>query len=584
MQYTKTQFKCLLMIGLIFWMTNALSAQQTSTITLTPIQDNTLYESEAGDLSNGAGNHFFAGKTRISQLRRGLIQFDLSSIPTDAIIESVSLEVNVSNAVGGARLMKMHRLRRSWGEGSSNAPGAEGKGTTATTDDATWIHAVYPSVNWFKPGGDFIPIESASLVIDGEGKYTWEDDFLAFDVQDWVDDADRNYGWIIIGDESTEETAKRFDSKESTSPPVLTVVYSSSDDGNGDNGGGDNGGGNNGGGGDNGGGDNGGGGSDTDIDSTIARVQIIHNVADRIAASLDLFLGGQLVGNDLSFPSATPFFEVPANQNLDLSIASSLGGRPRNIGKFKFNGGKRYILMASGVINKNQYDRSVNRDIVAKIVTMADAREEALFGEGFVDLIAYHGATDAPAIKVYMPQILQTPVEDLEYANFTDYTIVPAISGMVELEVMEEESETLLGAFGGDLSLYSGQAVTIFAAGFVNPRRNRNGAAFSLNAALPSGEVVPLTPLNLEGRSLAIEPLSETSIEVFPNPADNQLMIATNANTVDVLVFDLLGRTLKSVKAHPTDKTFDISELNSGQYLLKLTTADKISVLPIVVK
>jgi hypothetical protein len=33
-----------------------------SVVQLTPMKDNTLYENSNGSLSNGAGDHFFAGK------------------------------------------------------------------------------------------------------------------------------------------------------------------------------------------------------------------------------------------------------------------------------------------------------------------------------------------------------------------------------------------------------------------------------------------------------------------------------------------------------------------------------------------
>ena len=45
------------------------------------------------------------------------------------------------------------------------------------------------------------------------------------DVQLWLDNPASNFGWLVLGDESTSATAKRFDTRESDSPPVLTIVY-----------------------------------------------------------------------------------------------------------------------------------------------------------------------------------------------------------------------------------------------------------------------------------------------------------------------------------------------------------------------
>ena len=45
------------------------------------------------------------------------------------------------------------------------------------------------------------------------------------DVQSWLDDPASNFGWLVLGDESEIATAKRFDTRESASPPVLTIIY-----------------------------------------------------------------------------------------------------------------------------------------------------------------------------------------------------------------------------------------------------------------------------------------------------------------------------------------------------------------------
>ena len=45
------------------------------------------------------------------------------------------------------------------------------------------------------------------------------------DVQSWLDDPASNFGWLVLGDESEISTAKRFDTRESASPPVLTIIY-----------------------------------------------------------------------------------------------------------------------------------------------------------------------------------------------------------------------------------------------------------------------------------------------------------------------------------------------------------------------
>jgi hypothetical protein len=50
---------------------------------------------------------------------------------------------------------------------------------------------------------------------------------MVADVQSWLDNPANNFGWLVLGDESGIATAKRFDTRESTSPPVLSILYTS---------------------------------------------------------------------------------------------------------------------------------------------------------------------------------------------------------------------------------------------------------------------------------------------------------------------------------------------------------------------
>ena len=120
-------------------------------IDLSPIQDNTLYEDEAGSLSNGAGDHFFVGAIAGGELRRGVIAFDIAeNIPAGSTIESVTLQLNMSRTSSGGQPIELRRLLADWGEGSSNAPGQEGGGDAATSGDATWVYTFFQSLRLLK--------------------------------------------------------------------------------------------------------------------------------------------------------------------------------------------------------------------------------------------------------------------------------------------------------------------------------------------------------------------------------------------------------------------------------------------------
>jgi spore coat protein A len=203
-----------------------------TTIVLNPSQDNTLFEDPNGSLSNGAGEHMFAGLTDNLDLRRAVLAFDLSSIPSNSTIESATLTLNMSRTKSNAVSVNLHRLLTDWGEGNSDAAGEEGAGAAADGDpnhpDATWLHTAYPSSTWSSPGGDFDPNASASATVNRNGSYDWSSTQMIDDLQIWLDEPDSNFGWIVIGDENHQKSVKRFDTRENSDPgkrPALEVVY-----------------------------------------------------------------------------------------------------------------------------------------------------------------------------------------------------------------------------------------------------------------------------------------------------------------------------------------------------------------------
>src|SRR6476660_9639753 len=112
------------------------TATRGDTVSLAPEKDNTLYEDGAGLLSNGSGVYLFAGKTAAPSLRRGLIAFDFSSIPTNAIVTSASLSMFLSKTHGGSAAVSLSKASRGWGEGASDAGEPGGTGTQAEERDA----------------------------------------------------------------------------------------------------------------------------------------------------------------------------------------------------------------------------------------------------------------------------------------------------------------------------------------------------------------------------------------------------------------------------------------------------------------
>jgi hypothetical protein len=221
--------KILLAVRLATILAGGSSSAIAQLANINPIKDNTLYQYDpaVGDLSNALGQHFFAGETGMGDLRRGVLAFDIAgNIPAGSTILGVSLSLNMSRAANNTpRTIELHNLLADWGEGTSLASGDEGQGAPATPSDATWRHRFFDTIFWTTEGGDFSVTVSASQSVGPLGVYTWSSSQMRSDVQSWLDDPSSNFGWLVLGAESEIATAKRFDTRESASPPVLTIQF-----------------------------------------------------------------------------------------------------------------------------------------------------------------------------------------------------------------------------------------------------------------------------------------------------------------------------------------------------------------------
>lgn len=193
-------------------------------------RDTTLIEDAEGDAANGAGPNFFVG--HISQaalgIRRGLLHFDVAAVlPGNASVDRVTLRVYQNSSNQEAAVISLHRVLSDWGEGKSFNAG--GRGAPAAADDTTWLYTFYDHSNWSSPGGHFVADASATGEARGKGIHTVQGtDKLLNDVRLWLQKPQQNFGWLLMGDENTLGSVKRFSShenREGNQHPMLTIEY-----------------------------------------------------------------------------------------------------------------------------------------------------------------------------------------------------------------------------------------------------------------------------------------------------------------------------------------------------------------------
>ncbi len=125
---------------------------------------------------------------------RGLVQFDISEIPTGSTVTSATLSLYISfkgtNWTGATtRTYDVHQVTTSWAE-------------------ATVSWRVSDGGNWGTAGGDFNATPTASQPTTGTGTGVWMDWTVTSDVSAFVGGT-ANYGWIVKDD--TEGSATLYD-------------------------------------------------------------------------------------------------------------------------------------------------------------------------------------------------------------------------------------------------------------------------------------------------------------------------------------------------------------------------------------
>jgi len=213
----------------------ASSASFAATTTLFISRDTTLFQTNA---DNNLGNaNIISGSTSRDQNSRGLLEFDLSSIPSSSVITGVQFQAGLirqsTSPISSA--YSLHRFLKDWTEGVGGA-GADKTGSPALTGETTWNSQYFGLTPWSQPGGaagvEYVSTASAiGPSVNSVGStYTINSTAqLVADLQLWLDNPSQNHGWMLIASaENSADSARRFSSSElpgSGITPRLIVEY-----------------------------------------------------------------------------------------------------------------------------------------------------------------------------------------------------------------------------------------------------------------------------------------------------------------------------------------------------------------------
>ncbi len=316
-----------------------------------------------------------------------------------------------------------------------------------------------------------------------------------------------------------------------------------------------------------------------------AKLQIIHNAADPAAAVVDLYVNGDLFRDNFGFREATAFVELPAG-------TYAVGVAPGNstsvsdvIATFNFDleAGESYIAVANGVLNPADFDASVN-SIAFNVFPFVGARLQANEPDK-IDLLVFHGATDAPAVDVRTAGTVL--VSDIAYGEFDGYITVDP--GNYILDITPAGSTTPVAQFSAPLSTAVGAAATVLASGFLNPEANQDGTPFGLIAVLADGTVITLPPFT---SSVAESGFSAGNVKLFPNPVTELLNIELNMQTAQVLNVDMIdmnGAIVRTIQGFSAQEGYnllnlDVNGISSGFYTLRIANGNVAETIRVIVR
>ena len=303
--------------------------------------------------------------------------------------------------------------------------------------------------------------------------------------------------------------------------------------------------------------------------TTPARVQIIHNSAIPAADSVDIYLNNWMIADNFAFRNATPFVEVPGASEFTVDVAaknSMDNMNPLYTENFILKSNHTYIVIASGVIVLGNETYNPMQDF--DLIPIMDAREASM-DMGKVDVMVFHGATDAPMVDVNENNVpVAELVNDISYGESQGYLSLDPMA--YELEIAVASNGTAVKTYDADITGLAGNAITIVASGFLDPMMNNNGAEFGLWVATAAGgELLQLPETTLSTPTINNE--ETLSFNVYPNPSTDIVQIDGNTENALVKVYSVTGKLLIEKQLN-IDNHINVSSLPVGSYILKIVS------------
>lgn len=273
----------------------------------------------------------------------------------------------------------------------------------------------------------------------------------------------------------------------------------------------------------------------SEVFAQTAKVQVIHNCADPAAATVDIYLNGQAVAplDNFAFRTASGFVDLPAGMPITIGVAPGSSTSYADTLKtftLTLESGKTYVAIAGGVVNPANFAPNYDPDAQPLSFNLYPMEGQAAAKDADkVELLVFHGATDAPAVDVIVNRTAAPePLKSLSFGENTGY--IPLAPAKYVLGIALTGTTEALIEYDADISMYKGVAAVVVASGFLNPAANQNGAAFGLFVATPFGGPLVRLPLAAKQATAKVQVIHNAA-----DPAANKVDIYLNGQAVAAL-------------------------------------------------
>ena len=301
------------------------------------------------------------------------------------------------------------------------------------------------------------------------------------------------------------------------------------------------------------------------LEALTAQLQLVHNVPDPAADSVDVFINGDRAYEDVEFRNASPLETVPGAGPIEVAVADpgdSLNNA-RITETVNLPADSSKIAVVNGLVTPDSFTVDESLAIHTNALqTSADM--------GNTNVLIHHGSEDAGTVTITDTSNNNDLVSGVDYPVFSNYN---SLSTENYTLTVQRGGDNLV-SFDANLSdeNLGGQAVTVIASGLLEGDNQETGEDFGLLAVVPDESGTTLVLPRVQSGLTSAK--AEIGLETYPNPVSDELRISFGQNKYDQARIDVVsmdGQVVNTKRTAPAGThTISMDGLSNGTYVVRV--------------